>query len=1045
MALAVCTGVCVFLVAALPAQTQAPPPARFDFETGDLQGWQVVEGAFGVLPCDRDDDRHGGNYNKQGKYLISTTERGDGNFDDGMTGELRSPVFTLHYPMMTLLVGGGAHPTTYVALCRAADGQELFVERGRNQAAMDRRYWDVRPHTGTEVYVKVVDHERGPWGHVNCDDIREMTEEEVRAREEALAQAARERQARYEEWLAKLRQPAERTVYHGEALRAVAMPMGGIGAGSIAIGGDGNLRQWQIHNEVNIAGFVPHSFFAVWAWPEGGAPTARVLATKCFYDTPFEPEPLISDQLIPGQLREQMRRLPTCDDVRFVGEYPLAELAYEAPELPVQVQMTCYSPFVPLDAQASAWPAIVFQVQVSNPGATPVDCSVLATLQNAVGWDGTSEIIGVGNAGYGGNANTVEQAEGLTAVRMTKPGQAADDRRFGSMCLATTTAEAAASAQWDDLGALWGQFVATGNPGAAAAGVSATGRTWNGALAVPLRLAPGETATATYVITWYFPNRYYGDWRCGNRYNGWFTDAYDVARQLATQLPELTRLTRLFRDTMYDTPLPYWSVDAVTANISTIRSPTCMWLEDGTLAAYEGCACCPMNCTHVWNYEQTMAFLFPELERNMRRTDLTVQMAPDGSVHHRTNLPLTAPRGSGPCTDGQFGTVLKAYREHLLSPDRRWLDEMWPAIRRAMEYGIATWDSDLDGVLTGFQWNTYDCAVHGPNTFLGSQYLAALRAAEEMARLVGEDDLADGYRRIFESGRRRQDELLWNGEYFEQVSDPRFRPANEIASGCHADQVLGQWWADTVNLGNVLPPEHVRRALDSIVQHNWRSDLRDHVQSPRQFANPERDMGMILCTWPHGGRPEQAILYADEVWSSTAYHLASMLIRRGDLDTAWRLVKAGRDCYDGARRNPWNEIECGDHYARNLDSWSLLLAAQGFIYDGPRGVLGFRPHVSPADFRCFFSGPEGWGQYTQGRDGERLTCEVKVLRGEVRVRELVVGVPEGMGAERLRATVTLAGRDAPCEVQWEGRTAHLQLRDPLQLAAGDALAITLAP
>jgi len=1012
---------------------------RFDFETGDLQGWKIVEGAFGPLPCARDDDRWGGNYNKQGKYLINTTEKADGNFDDGMTGELRSPAFTLHSPMMTLLVGGGAHATTYVALCQADDGTELFRESGRNRAAMDRRYWDVRKHVGAEVYVKIVDHEKGGWGHVNADDIREMTEDEVKAREEELARVERERKERYERWLEQFRRPAERMVYHGESLRSVAMPMGGIGAGSIAIGGDGNLRQWQIHNEVNATAFVPHTFFAIRARPQGGQPVAKALATSCFYDTPFNPEPHINDHVIPGQLREQMKRLPGCEDIRFIGEYPIAQLTYEAKELPVQVQMECYSPFVPLDAQASAWPAIVFEFTVKNPSDKPVDVALLGTLQNAVGWDGKSEIVGVANPGYGGNVNELVKSDGLTTVNVTAPRLAVDDRRFGSMALAGRGEGWTACAQWDDLDALWRGFAAGGQLPASQEGASAAGRTWNGALLSSGQLGPGAELQATLLVTWHFPNHTYGDFRCGNRYNVWFKSALEVAQKLAVELPELARRTRRFRDTMYDTTLPYWLIDCLTANISTIRSQTCMWFEDGTFAAYEGCACCPMNCTHVWNYEQTMAFLFPELERDMRRLDLTIQMADDGAVHHRLALPLTAPRGSGPFCDGQFGTILKAYREHLLSPDRKWLDEMWPRIERAMQYAIQTWDSDLDGVTTGTQWNTYDCAVHSPSTFLGSQYLAALRAAEEMAKLEGDAPLAASYRRIFDSGTRKQDEMLWNGEYYQQLSDPLLQPINEYATGCHADQLLGQWWANVVNLGPVLPPEHVRQAEQAIVKYNWRTDLRDHVQSPRQFANPERDMGMILCTWPKGPRPANAILYADEVWSSTAYHIAAMLIREGDIETAYHIVKAGRDCYDGFRRNPWNEIECGDHYARNMDSWSLLLAAQGFVFDGPAGVLGFAPKIKPEDFRSFFSGPEGWGSVSRRATANGGVWELKVALGQVSLNELVL-TAEGAG-KQAKVTAKLGEREVSCRVVAEGTTARLRFEQPVELKAGDTLKV----
>jgi hypothetical protein len=275
------------------------------------------------------------------------------------------------------------------------------------------------------------------------------------------------------------------------------------------------------------------------------------------------------------------------------------------------------------------------------------------------------------------------------------------------------------------------------------------------------------------------------------------------------------------------------------------------------VAGYEGCGgtegCCPMNCTHVYNYEQSLAHLFPSLERNMRTIDLKVQMDPQsGMVRHRTNLPLTAPRTSGEAIDGQFGTILKAYRDHLRSPDRSFLDSVWLELQTAMEYVLTTHDGDGDGVLDERQFNTYDCAVYGPNTFIGTLYLAALRAMEEMARMEGRGDLAGRYRERFEKGRARLVKELWNGEYFIQKYDAKLHPDCEYGTGCFSDQLLGQWWADVDNLGYVLPEEKVRSALRSIFRYNWVTDFTNFRHSQRVFADGT-DKGLLICSWPKGG------------------------------------------------------------------------------------------------------------------------------------------------------------------------------------------------
>jgi len=331
------------------------------------------------------------------------------------------------------------------------------------------------------------------------------------------------------------------------------------------------------------------------------------------------------------------------------------------------------------------------------------------------------------------------------------------------------------------------------------------------------------------------------------------------------------------------------------------------------------------------------------------------------------------PRGSGDFIDGHMGTILKAYREHLMSPDNAFLDGNWPEIRRAMDYAIRTWDADGDGVIEGEQWNTYDCAVYGPNTFIGSLWLGALRAAEEMARLKGEGALADSYHARFVKGSKKMDELLWNGEYWIQKVDETKYPRTQYGTGCMSDQLLGQWWAYMLGLGNLFPDGHIQTACEAIFRDNWLSDFTGFVQTQRTFAEgPE--MGLLVCTWPHGGRPPvEPIFYRDEVWTGIEYSTAGLLIARGLTDQAAQIIKGARDRYNGTKRNPWNEIECGDNYARAMSSWGLLTNAEGYYYDGPRGSLKLAPVIGPGNFRGFLSTAEGWGSFYQrrGKAGRR--------------------------------------------------------------------------
>jgi uncharacterized protein (DUF608 family) len=592
-----------------------------------------------------------------------------------------------------------------------------------------------------------------------------------------------------------------------------------------------------------------------------------------------------------------------------------------------------------------------------------------------------------------------------------------EDHPFnGSMALSALSEDACATAQWDDFPALWKDYAQSGRLASGAAEASAPGRTWNAAAAIPMTLRPGEVREARFILSWCFPNRtrndrygwgpkaYQYDHRLGNFYNNHFGNAFEVARHVSGRLDQLEGGTRAFHAALYDSTLPRWFTDCVSANASITRSPIYVWLEDGTVGGFEGSdSCCPMNCTHVYNYAMSVAYLYPALERNVRETDLLRQMNPDEHyIPHRTVLPLSLPRlGNeigGPhhhALDGELSTLLKMYREWRMSGDRAWLRTLWPNAKLVMEHVLRDHDTDGNGVIRGEQPNTYDTHLYGTNTFIGTLYLATLRAVEEMAKLMGDQAFAAQCRTRFEQGRQGYDERCWNGEYYVNLFDASdvettvYNETNCYGPGCHADQVLGQWWAHILGLGYVLPPERVKSALSAIHKYSWRQNFVGHLQQPRRFADDD-ERGLLICTWPNGERPERPILYCDEIWTGIEYHVAATMIYEGMIEPAFQIVRAARDRYTGARRNPWSEIECGGHYARAMSSYSLLHAAAGLDYDAGSQSLRVNPKVTPDDFRCFFTAAKGWGNVSVRAEGHRHVVAVDVKYGELVLRQLIV-------------------------------------------------------
>ena len=812
--------------------------------------------------------------------------------------------------------------------------------------------------------------------------------------------------------------------YTAGSLQELAFPLGGIGTGTVSLGGRGQLRDWEIFNRPAKNKDLPCTFFSLWCRPEGEDPLARVLERRLL--PPFAADRGLSPWAVSG--------LPRLAEATFRGTYPIAEIVFRDDSIPLEITLETFSPFAPFDDRTSGMPVAVFLWRLGNRTSRPVDATLVFSQLNPIGYDGVAELRrGRRHPMFGGNLNQWSNEGDLRGIRMTRPGFEEGHPGAGTLAIATPWSEVTFLEHWersgwfDDIQNFWDDLRADGRlPDRVEGTPSPVGETDVGSLGAVARLAPGEAVEIPFVLTWHLPNliNYWGPIESlpgqsvvGQRMRNWYTcqwpDAWEVAREVCTRLPELTERTRAFRDELFASTLPEPVIDAVSSQMSIIRTTTCLRTEDGRLHGFEGCddnaGCCPMNCTHVWNYEQALAFLFPALERTLRMTDYEYNTLQDGEQKFRTMLPLLpgVVWNYVAAADGQMGTLMKLYREWLISADDAELRRLWPQAKKTLAFAWNRWDPDRDGVMEGEQHNTYDIEFWGPNTMCGALYLGALRAAEEMARHLGDPD-ADEYARIYASGRERLDRELWNGEYYRQIvrtpapgeslkhlyparhpsafregeSEPRY----QYGPGCLADQLLGQWFAHVVGLGHLLPAEHVREAARAIFRHNFRRSVAEHESCQRAYAVNE-EAALLQCTWPHGGRPRYPFPYADECWTGSEYAVAGLLLYEGCIEEGVAVVEGVRARHDGIRRNPWNEFECGNHYARALSSWALMLALCGYAYHGPRGRLRFAPKVSQEDFRCLFTAGTAWGSVRIRGTQATLT----VRGGALRLRTLEIG------------------------------------------------------
>ena len=832
-----------------------------------------------------------------------------------------------------------------------------------------------------------------------------------------------------------------RFTYVGRRTDQISFPLGGLGTGCIGLAGNGRLIDWEIFNKPNKGSVNGFSHFAVRAERDGEVVDARVLNGDLQPPYVGELQGSRFQTYGFGPPREYLTGVPHFKKTEFEGRFPIADLSFLDRAFPGQVTMTAFNPFVPMNTRDSGIPGAFFEVAVENTTDQSLTYTLAGTLHNPLPVN---------------NLNDYRQTCRFHWLHLSSDALDEDDLDYGTMTLATDAAYAARSvdgapddievshqAYWfrgrwfDDLEVYWHDFTTAGPLKPRSYPRREAGDGNCGTLAIALPVAPGEVGRARFIITWHFPNRT-NDWNpqaacCADRQaveNRWrnyyavlFKDSEASARYALGKWDTLYERTRRFQTALFDSDLPEDALDAVSANLSVLKSPTVMRLEDGTFYGFEGChpnaGCCEGSCTHVWNYAQALRFLCPAVWRSMREANYRYNVRPDGGMGFRLQLPLgIGPSGFRPCVDGQFGEVMKAYRDWKISGDTEWLRALWPAIRRSIDFAWSDtnedrWDPDKTGVLRGRQHHTLDMELFGPNAWLTGFYLGALKAGAEMAEALGEPERSAMYRDIFDRGKAWVDRHLFNGAYYQQaiVLDDRslLEPYAEgsasmvgdtlttywdaehqeikyqIGEGCGIDQVLAQWHANLYGLGEIFDPAQTRQALAAIFAHNFKDPLRDHFNPCRVFGLND-EPGLVICTWPEGWRkPVIPVPYAQEAMHGFEYAAAIQMIQSGWVAEGMAVVSGVRMRYDGERRNPWNEFECGSNYARSMASYGLLNAFSGFWFDRVHGVIGFDPvRTEGGRFRCFWSVGEGWGTV----EIEPGQVALSVLHGRLDLQEI---------------------------------------------------------
>lgn len=809
-------------------------------------------------------------------------------------------------------------------------------------------------------------------------------------------------------------------IYHGDYLNHIAFPMGGIGAGMFCLEGTGALTKFSLRNRADL-GSEPKLYSAVTI--QGSHRTARVLEgpVPTWKLRPYFPAP---DGTYPGGCWG----LPRFSRATFETRFPFGVVRLEDAEVPLEVEVTGWSPFSPGEADNSSLPVAGVEYRFHNRGIAPVEAVFSFNSQNFLAL----------------RHDSLNRAKPAARIRPTSNGfilwgPGGEDRPWDDASLAVWVDDEKAKVNhaWmrgvDAPQIVW-RDVESGE--CKANGPLLDGSAPGASLFVPFSVAPGQSKTISLRFAWYAPqsNLYkpmqvdmddidvvdcnvvsctavagtYQPW-----YAGRFSNIEEVVKYWQNNYQLLRQAAEKFSKALYDTSLPPEVIEAVASNLAILKSPTVLRQKDGRLWGWEGTretqGSCYGSSTHVWNYAQSIAHLFPELERSLRETEFGPNQNDEGHQFCRAALPirpLGAVHADPDAADGQLGGIIKFYRDWRISGDTEWLRHWWPKIRASIDYCIRTWDPERKGLIEEPHINTYDVEFWGGDSMCTSLYNSALKAVVLMGRSLGES--LEIYSTLLNKSTRQLEEQLFNGDYFlqktawrslhatyprEDDDSPTYPEFLELANqdgppyqygeGCLSDGVLGVWLSLMAGIDEVVDSRKVESHLLAVHRHNFKKSLTEHINTRRpQFACGD-EPGLVCCTWPRGGRPVLAMIYSDEVWTGVEHEIASHLIALGRVNEGLEIVRGVRRRYDGVKRNPFDEIEAGHWYARSMSSYSLLQAFSGARFDAVDKILYLKPAIK-GDFRCFLSTATGFG--TVGvKNGKPF---VEVVSGKIPYREI---------------------------------------------------------
>jgi len=608
------------------------------------------------------------------------------------------------------------------------------------------------------------------------------------------------------------------------------------------------------------------------------------------------------------------------EKTEFFGQFPFGRIKYIDRSLPVKVELTAFSPFIPGEHKDSGLPGLIYKFSVHNPKRKKLIVSLMASAINAVAsWNV-------------GRHNLVVKKNGLVGIDFLKSHAHPHDEKAGTMTLATPASGGKVTylgeAQYckecfrgnfeDRAFIALSYFEENGTLPDINTKKKAFGEfdEWLGSLAVKCEIKAGETKDIYFYYSWHMPRHYLGHY-----YQNFFKDSFSVSSYLNRNKQKLFEKSVKWHKIIAKANLPEWLEDGLINDLHVYTAAS--WFgKEGTFAIYENPSKWPlMESLDVRYYGSlALAFLFPELEQGVLKLFARYQ-ASDGCVPHDLGKSQIGCPSGGTTAGVAWKNlcpkfILMAYRDYLVKKDKKFLKALYPHLKRALDWEVKT-DKNGDGLPDNEgKDSTYDLwDFYGTNSYTSSVYLASLLAMGKIARVMKDTKTEKETIELFKRGQKSFINQLWNGKYFIAVANEKGKNYNT----CTLGQLNGQWYAHLLGLGYIVPRQMVKKAVSSMLRLNARASRYGAVNSVNST-----------------GRIDKSNHHSRNIWIGETYAFSSLAIYEGFVKEGLALAKKTRRNIVERMKTPYSQTDVifakggqasdGELYLRNVVIWALAFA-----------------------------------------------------------------------------------------------------------------------